>query len=206
MRRAGGDARWLPENWCAQDVSLVCSGPCLFETKGTPAPIVAHPLITTLGTSTILAGAALLITRQPSGSVPLFFEDFGYGRLGPVPFGMMFVILLYVIVGFMLWHTTFGARIYAIGDNEAAGAVSGLPVKQTKVAICAVSGLLCAVAANRPGSVGHGARYDCKQRKRRHPAHVRQLLQRPRASSSNLARSGPEMTHPCGKREIAESW
>ena len=111
------------------------------------AYVGVHPLITTLGTSTILAGAALLITRQPSGSVPLFFEDFMYGRLGPVPFGMIFVIALYLLVGFMLWRTTFGTRIYAIGDNETAAGVSGLPVKQTKIAIYALSGLLCAVAA-----------------------------------------------------------
>lgn len=106
-----------------------------------------HPLIVTLGTSTILAGGALLITRQPSGSVPLFFEDFTYGRLGPVPFGMIIVILLYVAVGFMLWRTRFGTRIYAIGDNENAAAISGLPVKHTKVAIYALSGLFCALAA-----------------------------------------------------------
>ncbi len=111
------------------------------------AYVGVHPLITTLGTSTILAGAALLITRQPSGSVPLFFEDFTYGRLGVMPYGMMFVVVLYLLIGFMLWRTTFGTRIYAIGDNETASAVSGLPVKQTKVAIYALSGLLCAVAA-----------------------------------------------------------
>ncbi|WP_136440705.1 ABC transporter permease [Pacificoceanicola onchidii] len=111
------------------------------------AYVGVHPLITTLGTSTILAGAALLITRQPSGSVPLFFEDLTYGRIGAVPFGMLFVIALYLLVGFMLWRTGFGTRIFAIGDNEAASAVSGLPVRRTKVAIYALSGLLCAVAA-----------------------------------------------------------
>lgn len=106
-----------------------------------------HPLITTLGSSTILAGAALLITRQPTGSVPLFFEDLTYERMGVVPYGMIFVIGLYLLIGFMLWRTTFGTRIFAIGDNEAAAAVSGLPVKSCKVAIYALSGLLCAVAA-----------------------------------------------------------
>jgi ribose transport system permease protein len=106
-----------------------------------------HPLITTLGTSTILAGCALLISRQPSGSVPLFFEDFTYGRLGILPYGMIAVFALYLLIGFMLWRTTFGTRIYAIGDNETAAGISGLPVQRTKVAIYALSGLLCAVAA-----------------------------------------------------------
>jgi ribose transport system permease protein len=111
------------------------------------AYVGVHPLITTLGTSTILAGCALLITRQPSGSVPLFFEDLMYERIGIVPYGMIFAVALYLLVGFMLWRTVFGTRIYAIGDNEAAAAVSGLPVKQTKVAVYALSGLLCAVVA-----------------------------------------------------------
>ncbi|MCP9482532.1 ABC transporter permease [Shimia sp. CNT1-13L.2] len=114
---------------------------------GITAYVGIHPLITTLGTSTILAGVALLLTRQPTGSVPLFFEDFTYGRLGVLPYGMIFVIALYLLIGFMLWRTTFGTRIFAVGDNEAAAAVSGLPVKQTKIAIYALSGLLCAVAA-----------------------------------------------------------
>ncbi len=112
------------------------------------AYVGVHPFIVTLGTSTILAGMALLITRQPSGSVPLGFEDFTYGRLlGVVPYGMIFVILLYMLVGVMLWRTVFGTRIFAIGDNEPAAAVSGLPVKPAKVAIYGVSGLFCAIAA-----------------------------------------------------------
>lgn len=108
--------------------------------------IGVHPLIVTLGTSTILAGCALLITKQPSGSVPIFFEDFTYARLGIIPYGMILVILLYLIIGFFLWRSTFGTRIYAIGDNEQAAAVSGLPVVSTKLGVYALSGLLCAVA------------------------------------------------------------
>lgn len=104
-------------------------------------------MITTLGTSTILTGCALLIARQPSRSVPLFFEDLMYGRIGYLPFGMIFVNILYLLVGFMLWRTRSGTRIYAIGDNKDASAVSGLPVKQTKVAIHALSGFIRALAA-----------------------------------------------------------
>ena len=106
-----------------------------------------HPLIVTLGTSTILAGSALLLTNQPTGSIPLFFEDFVYGRAGVVPFGMIFVIVLYVLIGAMLWRTRFGTRIYAVGDNEAAAGISGVSVRQTKIAVYALSGLLAAVAA-----------------------------------------------------------
>jgi len=114
---------------------------------GITAYVGIHPLIVTLGTSTILAGTALLLTNQPRGSVPLFFEDFTYGRLGPVPYGMIFVVLLHLTIGTILWKTRFGTRVYAIGDNEGAAAISGVPVQQTKLAVYALSGLLAAVAA-----------------------------------------------------------
>lgn len=116
--------------------------------NGTITAIVGvHPLIVTLGTSTILAGGALLITRQPSGSVPLFFEDLVYERAGIMPYGMIFTIALYLIIGFMLWRTRFGMRIYAVGDNEHAAAISGVPVRMTKISVFALSGLICAITA-----------------------------------------------------------
>jgi ribose transport system permease protein len=106
-----------------------------------------HPLIVTLGTSTILAGVALLLTRQPAGDVPAFFEHLAYGKLGPVPYGTVFVLVLYLVFGFALWRTRLGTRIYAIGSNEPAAAISGVNVAGTKLAVYALSGLLAGVAA-----------------------------------------------------------
>lgn len=107
-----------------------------------------HPLIVTLAMSTILAGLALLHSSQPGGSVPLMFEDLLYARaFNFVPYGTMFVIAAYVAVGFMLWRTRLGARIYAIGDDERAAAISGAPVKATKIAVYALSGFIAALAA-----------------------------------------------------------
>jgi ribose transport system permease protein len=106
-----------------------------------------HPLIVTLGTSTILAGVALLLTRQPAGDVPAFFEDLAYGKLGPVPYGTIFVLVLYLVFGFALWRTRLGTRIYAIGSNEPAAAISGVNVAGTKLAVYALSGLLAGIAA-----------------------------------------------------------
>ncbi len=111
------------------------------------AYVGVHPLIVTLGTSTILAGCALLITRQPSGTVPLFFEDLVYARIGVVPYGTMFAVVCYLLMGAVLWKTRFGTRIYAIGDDEHAADLSGVPVRRTKVAVYALSGFLAAVTA-----------------------------------------------------------
>lgn len=115
---------------------------------GITAYIGIHPLIVTIGTGTILAGCALLITRQPSGSVPLFYEDFVYGRVGGVvPYGTVLVFALYILAGFLLWKSKLGTRIYAVGDNEQAAAISGVPVKRTKIIVFAISGFLAALTA-----------------------------------------------------------
>ena len=114
---------------------------------GITAYVGIHPLIVTLGTSTILAGLALLITRQPSGSVPLFFEDFVYERVVGIPYGTIFVVCLYILAAFILWKTRFGMRIFALGDNEQAAGLSGVPVRKTKVMVYALSGFLVALTA-----------------------------------------------------------
>ncbi len=111
------------------------------------AYVGVHPLIVTLGTSTILAGGALLITRQPAGVVPLFFEDLVYGRFGVVPYGTLFAAACYLIVGVVLWKTRFGVRVYAIGGDQHAADLSGVPVRRTKVAVYMLSGFLAAVTA-----------------------------------------------------------
>lgn len=106
-----------------------------------------HPLIVTLATSTIMAGGALLYTRQPAGSIPMFYEDLVYGRIGIVPYGTLFALGLYLILGFILWRTKFGLRVYAIGDDEGAAAISGISVQRTQVWIYALSGFLATLAA-----------------------------------------------------------
>lgn len=106
-----------------------------------------HSLIVTLASSTILAGMALLLTKQPTGMVPLFFEDMVYGRFYGIPHGTIFVVVTYVLVGFMLWRTRLGMRIYTMGDDERAASMSGVPIKQTKILVYTLSGLLAALTA-----------------------------------------------------------
>ena len=142
---AGSD----PATFAAAYIGILALGTAVGAlTGGIVAYTGIHPLIVTLATSTIMAGAALLHTKQPAGSVPIFFEDIVYARFfGFVPWGTLFAIVAYVIVGFVLWRTRFGIRVYAIGDDDRAATISGVPVKQTKVLIYALSGFIVALAA-----------------------------------------------------------
>ncbi len=141
---AGSD----PDTFVMALAAVLMAGTLIGVVNGTiTAYVGVHPLIVTLGTSTILAGCALLITRQPSGSVPLFFEDLVYGRFGVLPYGTIFAIACYLLMGAVLWKTRFGMRVYAIGDDDHAADLSGVPVRRTKIAVYALSGFLAAVTA-----------------------------------------------------------
>jgi ribose transport system permease protein len=73
----------------------------------------------------------------------------------PAPVWLWFVLL--VFMGFVLHRTKLGARTYAIGSNERAAVYSGIRVRQTKIILYTICGLLAAVGGmlflSRIGSV-----------------------------------------------------
>jgi ribose transport system permease protein len=81
------------------------------------------------------------------------------GGLLPVP------ALIFVVVGavaiFVLRRTTFSRHVYAIGGNERAARLSGVPVARVKIAVFAISGFLAALAGQlNQGSPNDGAGYE----------------------------------------------
>ncbi|TPN40111.1 ABC transporter permease [Mesorhizobium sp. B2-3-3] len=65
-----------------------------------------------------------------------------FGIANPV----LYMILLALITGFILRWTKFGRHIFAIGGNEHAATLTGVPVKQIKVAVYMISALSAGVA------------------------------------------------------------
>jgi ribose/xylose/arabinose/galactoside ABC-type transport system permease subunit len=106
------------------------------------------PFIVTLGTMSIARGAALLFTegRPVSGFDPSF-RVIATGRVGFIPAPVIVMAFVYVVANFVLARTTFGRYVYAIGGNEEATRLSGVPVRFHKTMIYGVSGLMSAVAA-----------------------------------------------------------
>jgi ribose transport system permease protein len=106
------------------------------------------PFIVTLGMMSIARGAALLVTegRPVSGFGPAF-RALATGRIGPVPAPIVITIVAYLLAHFVLARTTFGRYVYAIGGNEEATRLSGVPVRFHKTMIYGVSGLTSALGA-----------------------------------------------------------
>jgi ribose transport system permease protein len=65
-----------------------------------------------------------------------------FGIANPV----LYMIVLALITGFILRWTKFGRHIFAIGGNEHAATLTGVPVKQIKVAVYMISALSAGLA------------------------------------------------------------
>jgi ribose transport system permease protein len=80
-----------------------------------------HPLIVTLGMSSIIFGGTLMYRKEPGGSVPRAFADIAYARVGGIPLSAIVLVVIFALAGLWLQRTRTGRSIYfAGGDREAA--------------------------------------------------------------------------------------
>lgn len=65
---------------------------------------------------------------------------------GTIPIPALIFVAVGVVALVVVRRTVFARHIYAIGGNERAARLSGIPVKRAKVAVFAICGLLAALA------------------------------------------------------------
>jgi ribose transport system permease protein len=109
------------------------------------------PFVVTLGMLSVARSLAMVA----SGNTVVF--EFGpdhdkllalgggawfFGIANPV----MYTIILGLLTGFVLRWTRFGRHIFAIGGNEHAATLTGVPVKMIKVAVYMISSLSAGIA------------------------------------------------------------
>lgn len=105
------------------------------------------PLVMTLGMLGVLQGL-LVVIRQgiPSGRAAPALSDF---VTQPFLFGLPGIIWLWAAIGvfmaFLLRRTVFGYRIFAIGSNEHAAYMAGVPVKIMRISLFVLSGVFAAI-------------------------------------------------------------
>ena len=111
------------------------------------ARLSINPLITTLATMQIVRGFAYIASQGKAVSIAheSFFALGNAAWLGlPVP--VWICAGFFAVFGFLLAHTVFGRDTLAIGGNEEAAHLAGIPVVRTKVAIFVLQGLVAAFA------------------------------------------------------------
>ena len=100
------------------------------------------PFITTLSVMMIARGLAFVITGGYSiYQVPRALPWLGQGRLLGMPNTVILLIVLYVAAHIFMAHTRTGRYIYAVGGNQEAARLSGVPVKSVIVFVYVISSL-----------------------------------------------------------------
>lgn len=106
------------------------------------------PLVMTLGMLGVLQGLLVVIrSGVPSGRAAPGLSQF---VTQPFFLGIPGILWLWVVIGvvmaLLLGRTVFGHRIYAVGSNEHAAYMAGVPVKTVRIALFVLSGVFAAIA------------------------------------------------------------
>ena len=106
------------------------------------------PFIATLGTMSIVRGAAYTVTAgQPIYTFPKGFTAIA-GRIGGIPLWSILIMLAVILIGwYVLRYTRIGRFTYAVGGNENCARLSGINIRKVKCFVYMFSGLCCGVAA-----------------------------------------------------------
>jgi ribose transport system permease protein len=104
-------------------------------------------LIWSLGMNLVLQGATLVYTdtAAPSSTIAPFARWIVTGASGGVPMILIFWMLLSIACLVVLHCTAFGRRIYALGNNELASAMSGINVFRVYFPVYLISGLAASI-------------------------------------------------------------
>jgi ribose transport system permease protein len=101
------------------------------------------PLVMTLGMLGVVNGLLVVLTRGvPSGRAAPLLAKIAQPLLVGIPGLVLIWIVVGVVMALVLRRTTFGLNMYAIGANEEAAALAGVPIRRTRMLAFALSGLL----------------------------------------------------------------
>ncbi|MBZ9656257.1 ABC transporter permease [Phyllobacterium lublinensis] len=105
-----------------------------------------QPIITTLATGAVYYGIALFIRPGPGGDVQSDIADFATGQLfGVVPTALVVLLAIVSVVWLPYRNSVLGRAAYAVGSNEQAAYMSGVPVQRAKLLAYTLAGLLASV-------------------------------------------------------------
>jgi ribose/xylose/arabinose/galactoside ABC-type transport system permease subunit len=106
-----------------------------------------QPIIATLVLFIAGRGIAQVMTN---GNLQPFtmpeFQFIGLGRVFGIPFQALLMIVIVLGAAWMLRRTVFGRQVLAVGGNERAARLAGIPVVSVKRRVYMISGLLSGLA------------------------------------------------------------
>lgn len=143
---------WLSVNW---SWPLAVAIPATLLVGGLAGAFIAAlrllfnipSFITSLALLTGLRSAAFLISGGfPIGPFPAGFTYLANGYVGPLPFPVVLMIVIYAVGWFAMTQTAWGRSIYAVGGNQEAARLSGIPVGRIKLSVFVICSMLASLA------------------------------------------------------------
>lgn len=130
-------------------VLVVLIGGAVGLVNGLVATVLKAPsFLVTLGMMSVLDGLSNRISHggpvsYQSGLLQTLVND----KLVPgVPNGALIAFLLVIGFTILMFGTTYGRHLYAVGGNERAARLSGVQVRSVKLSVFMLAGMIAAVA------------------------------------------------------------
>jgi ribose transport system permease protein len=104
-------------------------------------------VVATLATMSACAGFAPFITNGITiNGFPAWCGNLTTNLFGIIPLRGTLLVVIFVVIGLWQRYRPPGCALFAIGGNERAARLSGLPVKRAKTAVYMIASGLAAVA------------------------------------------------------------
>lgn len=123
--------------------------------------LLVPSFITTLAMLLILDGAVWLWTDgSPRGGLPPEFRQIGrqgiegIPGINQLPYAVLVVVAVGVIAWYVLHRSRYGRQVLAVGGNERAAALSGVPVDRIRIWAFVISAISAVIAAILLGGFG----------------------------------------------------
>ncbi|CUU13729.1 Xylose ABC transporter permease protein XylH CDS [Bradyrhizobium sp.] len=114
------------------------------------------PFVTTLGMLSIVRGLGYVVSNGrgsfPGGPDADYFYALTSGDVLGVPVPFIYLVVLALAMAVVLHHSSFGRHVFALGGNEKAAELTGIPVVRVKIEVY----VICALAAGLQGIIISG--------------------------------------------------
>jgi fructose transport system permease protein len=110
------------------------------------------PFIVTLGTLSIWTAISLLLFKSRTIQEPELPDALKWLgstiKIGSFQllYGVIVMLIMYAIFGYILRNTAWGLHVYAVGDDSAAAQLTGISTKKVIFSVYLVSGLIIGIA------------------------------------------------------------
>ena len=112
------------------------------------AVVGLQPFIVTLGTLSTYRALALIYTGgNPVLGIPAGYRAIFNGTVFGLPSPILIVAVVAIVAWVILKKTPLGEYLLAVGGNEEAAYIAGVPIALTKIAAYVISGFLAALTS-----------------------------------------------------------